>query len=72
MPETRYVRSGDVHIAYQEFGSGDLDLIIVDGFFSHLELHWELEQPAAFLEGPASFARVLSIIPLATRSSSDS
>jgi hypothetical protein len=25
-PETRYARSGDVHIAYQVFGEGDLDI----------------------------------------------
>jgi hypothetical protein len=24
-PDTRYARSGDVHIAYQVFGGGDLD-----------------------------------------------
>jgi class 3 adenylate cyclase len=59
-PETRYARSGDVHIAYQEFGGGDLDLILVNGFTSHLELMWELEQPASFLDGLASFARVIN------------
>ena len=30
--ETRYARSGDVHIAYQVFGEGDLDLVLVPGF----------------------------------------
>ena len=59
-PETRYARSGDVHIAYQEFGAGDLDLILVNGFTSHLELTWELEQAASFLDGLAAFARVLN------------
>jgi hypothetical protein len=28
-PKTRYARSGDCHIAYQEFGNGDLDLVLV-------------------------------------------
>jgi class 3 adenylate cyclase len=59
-PETRYARSGDVHIAYQEFGHGDFDLVMVNGFTSHLELMWELEQPASFLKGLASFARVVN------------
>jgi hypothetical protein len=27
--ETRYARSGDVHIAYQVFGGGALDLVLV-------------------------------------------
>ena len=30
-PETKYARSGDVHIAYQVFGEGDLDLVLVPG-----------------------------------------
>jgi hypothetical protein len=36
-PETAYARSGDVHIAYQVFGEGNLDLVLVNGFTSHLE-----------------------------------
>src|SRR3954454_20188927 len=59
-PETRYAKSGDVHIAYQVFGEGDFDLVLVGGFTSHLELIWELEQPASFLTGLASYARVLN------------
>ena len=33
-PETRYAKSGDVHIAYQVVGSGVLDLVFVAGFVS--------------------------------------
>jgi class 3 adenylate cyclase len=58
--ETRYARSGDVHIAYQVFGSGELDLVLVSGFISHLELVWEHEPAARFLEGLGSFARVIN------------
>ena len=36
-----YARSGDVSIAYQVTGDGPLDLVLVPGFFSHLELDWE-------------------------------
>jgi hypothetical protein len=32
-PETRYAKSGDVHIAYQVTGNGPLDLILVPGSF---------------------------------------
>ena len=28
-PETRYVRAGDVHIAYQVVGDGPIDLVYV-------------------------------------------
>ena len=59
-PETRYARSGDVHVAYQVFGEGDLDVVVVTGFVSHVELIWEHEPAARLLEGLASFARVIT------------
>jgi hypothetical protein len=31
MPETRYARSGDVNIAYQVFGDGEVDLVWIPG-----------------------------------------
>ena len=40
-PVTHYAKSGDVHIAYQITGSGPLDLVMVPGFVSHLELTWD-------------------------------
>ena len=40
-PETRYARSGDVHIAYQMVGDGPLDLVHIPGFVSHLSHAWE-------------------------------
>jgi class 3 adenylate cyclase len=59
-PETKYARSGDVHLAYQAFGKGDLDLVCVNGFTNHVELIWEHEPARRFLEGLASFARVVN------------
>jgi pimeloyl-ACP methyl ester carboxylesterase len=59
-PETRYARSGDVHIAYQVFGQGDIDLVLVPGYTSHIELAWENEAVAGALEGLAAFARVIT------------
>jgi class 3 adenylate cyclase len=59
-PETRYARSGDVHIAYQVFGDGDLDLVLVPGYVTHIELAWEHEPAARFLQSLASFARVIT------------
>ena len=58
-PETRYARSGELHIAYQVFGEGDLDVVVVPGYVTHVELIWESEHAARFLEGLASFARVI-------------
>ncbi len=59
-PETRYARNGEAHIAYQVFGEGDLDFLHVPGFSTHVELLWEHEPTARFLEGLASFARVIN------------
>jgi hypothetical protein len=33
-PDIRYTKSGDVHIAYQVFGAGPLDLVYIPGFIS--------------------------------------
>ncbi|MFL5909488.1 MAG: adenylate/guanylate cyclase domain-containing protein [Gaiellaceae bacterium] len=47
-------------MAYQVFGEGDLDVVLVTGFVSHVELIWEHEPAARLLEGLASFARVIT------------
>jgi class 3 adenylate cyclase len=59
-PETKYAPNGDVSLAYQVFGEGDLDLVVVNGYLGHVELIWENEPAARFLEGLASFARVIN------------
>jgi pimeloyl-ACP methyl ester carboxylesterase len=58
VPEVRYARSGDVSIAYQVFGEGDIDLVLVPGFFSHVEMIWDFPPMARCLRRLASFARV--------------
>ena len=40
--ETKYAKSGDVHIAYRVFGDGPRDVVLVPGTVSHVELFWEL------------------------------
>src|SRR5437762_3014284 len=40
-PPTHYAHSGDASIAYQVYGSGSLDLVVINGPASHLELMWE-------------------------------
>ena len=49
LPETRYARRGDVHVAYQVVGEGDVDLVLVSAWFSHVEARWELPTLAHFL-----------------------
>lgn len=40
-PVVRYARSGRLSIAYQSFGEGDRDLVIVPGWASNLDAVWE-------------------------------
>ena len=60
VPETRYARNGDAHIAFQVWGEGELDLVLVPGFLSHVELLWELPAARRFYERLGSFARVIT------------
>ncbi len=59
MRDVRYAKSGDVNIAYQVTGDGPIDLVLVAGFVSHLELDWEDPRSAYFLERLASFSRLI-------------
>jgi pimeloyl-ACP methyl ester carboxylesterase/class 3 adenylate cyclase len=58
-PETKYARSGDVHIAYQVIGTGPSDLVLVPGFVSHVEYQWEEPRWAHNLHRLASFSRLI-------------
>jgi len=40
-PDTQYAKSGDVHIAYQVFGDGPINLVMVPGFVSNIENYWD-------------------------------
>ncbi len=58
-PTTRYAKSGDVHIAYQVFGDGAVDLVIAPGFVSHIENYWDEPGFARWLNRLGTFARVV-------------
>jgi pimeloyl-ACP methyl ester carboxylesterase len=57
----RYARSGDVNIAYQVTGEGPIDLVLVHGFFSHLEVDWEHPESRRMFERLASFSRLIRL-----------
>src|SRR5215218_3917209 len=59
-PDTRYAKSGDLHIAYQVFGAGLIDLVLVPGFISNVEESWENPSNAYWLERLGRFARVIA------------
>ena len=58
-PETRYAKSGDVHIAYQIVGEGPRDLVLVPGWVSHVECVWDDPGFARFLGRLAAFSRLI-------------
>ncbi len=58
-PETRYARSGDLHIAYQVIGEGAIDLVYVPTWISQVEHYWEEPGVAWYFERLASFARLI-------------
>jgi pimeloyl-ACP methyl ester carboxylesterase len=58
-PETRFVRSGDVSIAYQVLGDAPRDLMLVPGWVSNVEVCWEWPAHARFLNRLASFSRLI-------------
>jgi pimeloyl-ACP methyl ester carboxylesterase len=58
IPETHFVRAGEVDIAYQVFGQGP-DLVVVNGWFTNLDVMWELPEYARFLDRVATFSRLV-------------
>src|SRR5215216_6846223 len=58
-PRTQYAKSGDASIAYQVAGDGPIDLVLVLGFATHLELQWEFPPMARFFERISSFSRLI-------------
>jgi pimeloyl-ACP methyl ester carboxylesterase/class 3 adenylate cyclase len=59
IPETRYAETDGLSIAYQVFGSGAQDLLIVPGIVSHIEAHWQYASYARMLRSLAQHFRVI-------------
>ena len=58
VPEIEYTRSGDVSIAYQTFGDGPRDLVLVP-MFSNLVFPWSNPDWCGMYERFASFSRLI-------------
>lgn len=58
-PAVYYARSGDAHVAYQVIGDGPLDVALVGGPVSAIELLWDQPRAAEFLTRIASFSRLV-------------
>jgi len=59
IPSTHYVKSDDVHIAYQVIGEGSFDLLFVPGFVSNVDTIWQSPEQSAFFRRLASFSRLI-------------
>jgi pimeloyl-ACP methyl ester carboxylesterase len=63
-PETRYAKTVDgVHIAYQVFGEGPIDLVLTIGQISNVDLAWDLPEFGNYLGRLASISRVIFFDP---------
>src|SRR5215211_6879365 len=58
-PPTRYAKSGDASIAYQVVGEGPIDVVLVLGFATHLEVQWDFPPLARLFERISAFSRLI-------------
>jgi pimeloyl-ACP methyl ester carboxylesterase/DNA-binding CsgD family transcriptional regulator len=55
----RYARNGRLNVAYQVVGEGPIDLVLSQGWVTHLDLAWQVPALARFLDRLASFSRLI-------------
>lgn len=60
-PDVSYARNGNVAIAFEVVGSGPVDLVYLPGFINNLEVVWDNDLYARFLDRLASFSRLILI-----------
>jgi class 3 adenylate cyclase len=59
IPDTRYVRSGEIAIAYQVHGAGPHDILLSGSTASNVEAVWQLPEAHRLFERLGRFARVI-------------
>jgi class 3 adenylate cyclase/predicted alpha/beta hydrolase len=60
MPDTMYADCDGLSIAYQVTGDGPIDVIMVPGIFSHVELYHEFPEYSEFFRKLSAFSRVIA------------
>jgi class 3 adenylate cyclase len=60
IPETRYARSGNAHLAYQVVGDRGPDLLFIPTALTPIDLLWDEPTVAAYLRRLASFSRLIT------------
>jgi len=56
---THYTRNGDVHLAYQVFGKGPIDVLVIGGWVYPMEEIWVYEPAALLFRRLSDVARVI-------------
>jgi class 3 adenylate cyclase/pimeloyl-ACP methyl ester carboxylesterase len=59
VPQIRYAKTEDGYIAYQVFGRGPQDLMLIGNWASNIEVMWEHPAMARYLNRLGRFARVI-------------
>jgi pimeloyl-ACP methyl ester carboxylesterase/DNA-binding SARP family transcriptional activator len=59
-PPTRYAQGDGVHLAYQVYGEGQKDILLLPGFVSHVERAWEGPRCRAFLSSLMAAGRLIA------------
>ena len=60
-PDVSYARNGNVAIAFEVVGDGPVDLVYLPGFINNLEVVWDNQLYARFLDRLGSFSRLILI-----------
>ena len=58
-PETTYAKTDEGYVAYQVFGEGPLDIVLIPSWATNIDVMWEEPSLARYLDRLASFGRVI-------------
>ncbi len=59
LPSTRYAKNGDAHLAFQVFGQGPVDLVLIESWVQHVEAFWEIPELARQRRRLAAIGRLI-------------
>jgi class 3 adenylate cyclase len=59
LPRTRYAVNGSTHLAYQSFGEGPIDIVMIESWVHHVEAKWDVPELARQRRRLAAIGRVV-------------